>query len=471
MTQTEIAIVGAGPAGLSAALAAAEAGAQVTVIDACRQPGGQYFRQPNAGIRAEAPEPHQREGRILWQKAAAAGVKFLAQTTVWGAFEGNRLTFYDDISLRTGEIQAKAIILAPGTYERVAAFPGWTLPGVMTTGAAQTLLKEQRILPGQQIVLAGTGPLQLIVAAALVEAGANVVAVLEGASLAGKTMRRPLQSLSALRGQRNRLGEGWQSWRALRKAGVPYLSGWGVIAADGESNVEGARIAKLDENWRPIPGTERRLSCDTLCLNYGFTPATELSHLLGLRREWRPEQGGFVPLRDAQMQSSVPGIFVVGDGAGVGGAGLAMLEGEIAGLTAAMQVRGKTALAVSQRIEALDPALHRERRFQKLYGQLFTPAPGLGELAAPDTLICRCESVSKGDISQAIQDGADTLYIVKGLTRCGMGNCQGRVCGPLAAAIVAKEMGQSPEEVGQFRPRVPLFPLPLSALADEQGSR
>ncbi|OQY35783.1 MAG: hypothetical protein B6243_04480 [Anaerolineaceae bacterium 4572_5.2] len=196
MIQTEIAIVGAGPAGLSAALAAAEAGAQVTVIDACRQPGGQYFRQPNAGIRAEAPEPHQREGRILWQKAAAAGVKFLAQTTVWGAFEGNRLTFYDDISLRTGEIQAKAIILAPGTYERVAAFPGWTLPGVMTTGAAQTLLKEQRILPGQQI-LRWRGKQCAVRCKACPPCGDNETALAKAGKVGARCVKRASLTLAA----------------------------------------------------------------------------------------------------------------------------------------------------------------------------------------------------------------------------------------------------------------------------------
>ena len=463
MLQPEIAVVGAGPAGLSAALAAAEAGAQVTVIDAYHQPGGQYFRQPNVGIQLEQPEPRQREGYALWQKAAAAGVKFLLQTTVWGAFEGKTLTLYHEAAKQTSEIQAKAIILATGTYERIAAFPGWTLPGVMTTGAAQTLLKEQGILPGQRIVLAGTGPLQLITAAALLKAGATVAAVLEGNALTGKIMRYFWQSLRTLPGQRNRLSEGWQSWRALRKANVPYLTGWGVIAAEGKDSVTGARIAKLDHNWRPVSGSERRLSCDTLCINYGFTPAAELSHLLGLRFQWRPEQGGFVPLRDAQMQSSVPGVFVVGDGAGVGGAALAMLEGQIAGQSAAMQVkRGGAA-----KKNAPTPSLRRERKFQQLYGQLFTPGPGLDELVAPDTLICRCEGVTKGQITQAIQDGADTLYAVKGRTRCGMGNCQGRVCGPLAATIVAQETGKSPEEVGQFRARAPLFPLPLSALTKE----
>ncbi len=458
---TDIAVVGAGPAGLSAAVAAAVAGASVTVIDAYSQPGGQYFRQPNPAVDPDPQEPHQRAGRELWHKASAAGVRFLNRTVVWGAFEDLRLAAYREDTAQAIELQADAIILAPGTYERVAAFPGWTLPGVITTGAAQTLLKEQRLLPGQRIILAGTGPLQLVTAAALVKAGAQVVAVLEGASPGEAILRQPGQTLAAVWGQSTRLKEGWQSWRTLKKAGVPYHRGWGIIAAEGKDSLQAVRIARLDRQWRPIPGTERRLEADTLCLNYGFTPATELAQLFGVQLHWRPAQGGFVPRRDEQMQTNVPGLFIVGDGAGVGGAELAMVEGQIAGLAAARQVLGDSTL--TRRIEALQPALRREQRFQQFYARLFTPGPGLDELAAGDTPICRCEGVSKATIVQTIHAGADTMHAVKAVTRCGMGNCQGRVCGPLVAAILAQETGQSPERVGQFRARTPIFPVPLTA--------
>jgi len=473
--QTEIAVVGAGPGGLSAALAAARAGAQVTLIDNYLRPGGQYYRQPAAELKALRPESHQRVGKLLWDQVAAAGVKLLRETTVWGAFEGNQLGLQGRGAPHN--LQAQVIILATGAYERSAAFPGWTLPGVMTTGAAQTLLKEQRILPGRRFVLAGTGPLQLVVAAGLVKAGAEVVAVLEGSPLMRNALRRPLDHGMALWGQWDRLGEGLSSWWTLRRAGVPFYTGWGIVEAHGQGEVSQVTIVRLDDQWRPISGTSRTLACEVLCCSYGFVPATELARLLEVGCEWQPERGGLVPVRDEHMQTDVPGVFAVGDGAGIGGGPLALIEGHIAGLTAAAQVKAQGSKApkpdaILREIERLKPALRRERRFQQLYAELFTPGPGLDELARPDTIICRCEEVTQTEVSQSVQLGADRLDGVKSLTRCGMGNCQGRVCGPLVAARVAQETGRTREEVGQFRVRPPVFPIALADLAAtaEDGS-
>ncbi len=474
--RAEIAVVGAGPAGLSAALAAARSGAQVTLIDNYRQPGGQYYRQPAAEFKALQPESHQREGKDLWEQVAASDVELLHETTVWGAFEGNQLALYGSES--PSNLQAEIIILATGAYERTAAFPGWTLPGVMTTGAAQTLLKEQRILPGRRVVLAGTGPLQLVVAAGLVQAGAEVVAILEGSRPLRKGMRRPLDRGIALWGQWDRLREGLSSQLTLRRAGVPFHTGWGVVSAHGHGEVREVTVAQLDDQWRPIPDTSRTLACDTLCCSYGFIPATELARLLGASCEWRPEEGGFVPVRDEHMRTNVPGVFAVGDGAGVGGGPLALIEGQIAGMAAAAQVKansshGEDTTAILDEIGRLKPALRQEQRFQELYAELFTPGPGLDELAEPDTIICRCEEVTRADIGEAVRLGADTLDAVKSLTRCGMGNCQGRVCGSLVAALVSQETGRTRAEVGQFRVRPPIFPTPLAALkpiAEDQAA-
>ena len=465
--QIEVAVVGAGPAGLSAALSAARAGAQVMLIDNYRQPGGQYFRQLAAEFNPTRMANHQQEGRDLWQQVTATRVELLTGATVWGAFEGNRLALSG--AGAPAYIQARTIILATGAYERVAPFPGWTVPGVMTSGAAQVLLKEQRLIPGRRILLAGTGPLQLVVAAGLVQAGAEVIAVLEGTPPMRQAFHRPGPHALALWRQWSRLAEGLSSWLTLRKAGVPFHAGWGVVAAHGQEELTGVTIAQLDRQWRPIPDTARTLECDTLCASYGFVPATELARLLGVRCEWRPEQGGFVPACDRYMQSTVPGVFVVGDGAGIGGAGLALVEGQIAGLVAAAQVKEtsldwRESAELSENVKRLLPALRREQRFQRLYGDLFTPGPGLDELAEPDTIICRCEGVTRCQIGEVVRQGADTLGAVKAVTRCGMGNCQGRVCGPAVTAAVAQEVGQTRADIGQFRVRPPVFPVPLSAL-------
>lgn len=241
MERVDVAVVGAGPAGLQAALAAAQAGAEVVLIESRPQPGGQFFKLPPVEFDPAVLTPRQRQGRSLWQQARAAGVRLLANTTVWGLFErGHLLTLSGPEA--PAELQAAVVILAPGAYDRPVAFPGWTLPGVMTAGAAQLLLAQQRVLPGRRVVLAGTGPLQLVLAAALVQAGAEVVAVLEAA--------RPLQHgwppVTALWGQGERLAEALHSYWTLLRHGVPYRLGWGVVQANGQERLTQVTIARLD---------------------------------------------------------------------------------------------------------------------------------------------------------------------------------------------------------------------------------
>ncbi len=453
----EIVVVGAGPGGLSAALAAAHAGAQVTLIDSNRQPGGQYFRQPANELHGE-PSRHQREGQALWQQVQSAGVRFWAETTVWGATTEKILSLNGkDVP---GTIQAQAIVLATGTFERTSAFPGWTLPGVMTAGAAQTLLKEQRILPGKKILLVGTGPLQLVLAAELVRAGAQVVAVLEGAPI----FRNGARHLSALWRQWERIAEGANSWLTLASHRIPYRMGWGIVSASGNQQVERATIARLDDTWRPVAGSEEQIACDTILLGYGFIPFHALAQWLGAIMTWQPELGGDIPVRDSNMQTSVPGIYAVGDGAGVGGAALALVEGEIAGIAAAAQTGHQTGRA-AQRIRSLAPALAREQQFQKMYAALFTPGAGLYALGNNETILCRCEEITLAQVRRAIALGATTIKEIKSITRVGMGDCQGRMCSHLIANVIARETGQSVNQVGMLRPRPPLFPTPITAIA------
>lgn len=451
--QVEIAVVGAGPGGLCAALAAAQTGAQVALIDNNRNPGGQYYRQTARGFRGE-PSSHQREGAALLQQVIAAGARIIAETNVWGAFDDKVLALNDGAA--TTYLQARAIILATGAYDRPVAFPGWTLPGAMTAGAVQTLLKEQRILPGKRFLLAGMGPLQLVLAAELARAGAQVVAVLEGS----RVFPRVLEHAGALWGQWARLSEGLSSWLTLARHRIPYRAGWGIVAAEGAKQVEQATIARLDENWRPIRGSEEKIACDTIALGYGFIPFNTLSRLLGAKQEWRPELGGEVPMRDAQMQTSASGVYAVGDCAGIGGAALARIEGQIAGIASAAQLGHGTADAIPARASALA----RERRFQQMYAALFTPGAGLYELSQDDTILCRCEEITQADVRRALALGADTTNEVKLITRGGMGDCQGRMCAHLIANFIACATGRSVAQVGMLPPRPPIFPIPITAL-------
>jgi NADPH-dependent 2,4-dienoyl-CoA reductase/sulfur reductase-like enzyme len=474
--QTALAIVGAGPAGLEAAVAAAEAGTPVTLIDSHPQPGGQYFKQLPVNFRSGDRTPHHQAGQALLARLGQTETRLLNQTLVWGAFPnpdgpGWLLALHGPKA--PTHLQAKALILAGGAYDRPIPFPGWTLPGVMTAGAAQTLLKSQRLLPGRRILLSGTGPLQLAVAAQLAQTGAEVVGVLEGASFRPGPL---LVQLPALWGQGARLREGWTYGRALWRAGVPYHFGRVAVAALGEEEVEAVVTARLDDHWQPIPGTEERLAVDTLLIGYGFSPDTQLSRLLGCEHDFIPEWGGTLPRRDERMQTSLPGLYAAGDGAGIGGADLARLEGRIAGLAVAQDLGRLSETAARTAIARLQPALARERRFARMLGALFSPGPGLYSLAADQTIICRCEAVRLGVIRAAVADGARSATEVKGLTRCGMGNCQGRICGQLVARAIAAELTGGPpkaaqiEAAGSFTARPPIHPLPLSVLAEAESS-
>jgi D-hydroxyproline dehydrogenase subunit alpha len=369
------------------------------------------------------------------------------------------LALYGPQGLRT--LRPGALILATGAYERAVAFPGWTLPGVLTSGAAQILLYH-RIRPGRRVLVAGTGPLQLVTAASLLKAGIRVAAVLEGARL-----ERGLRGALSAWGQWGRLREGLQSLALLARRNVPYRTGWGIVSVQGKDSVEGATIARLDGNWRPVPGSEQQIRCDTVCIGYGLVPFNGLAGLAGAEQEWRPNLGGEVPKRDLYLQTTVPGIYAIGDGAGIGGYRLAMLEGAVAG-SAAAEAAGCGSGLANAALERLRPALRRERAFQRFYASLFTPGPGIFELSRPDTPICRCEGVTYQRLAEAVADGVTTSSEAKAATRCGMGECQGRICGHQVMHSIARLTGRSVQEVGGFHARPPLFPLPIAAFADDE---
>ena len=475
---TDIAIVGAGPAGLSAAIAAAELGLKVTLIDAYRQAGGQYFKQMPPEFSVTPPSKQQKQAESIFGCLSHPNITLLTGTQVWGIYEGNLLALFgpqvpsqpvgtaEAVTTNRERLQAQAVILATGAYDRPAAFPGWTLPGVMSAGAAQTMLKSQHVLPGRRVLLAGSGPLPVALAASLLWAGAEVIALLEGSS---QVSRFKPHRLAAMWGQWPRLTEAAQYIRTLLRARVPYRLGWGVVKALGteSGSVEGAVIAKLDSNWRPIPGSEEIVNCDTICLGYGFIPSTELSRLAGAQHSYQPRLGGWLPLRDQFMQTAIPGLYAAGDGAGIGGAPQATIEGRIAAIAAAHRGVSQqlTNAELTDLLSTELSALRREKRFQRLYGELFTPGPGLDELATEETIICRCETIRLAQVQEAIALGADTVTAVKNLTRTGMGECQGRLCGPLVAAQVARLTAQEKQAVGNLSPRPPIHPLPLTAVA------
>ncbi|MBI2879567.1 MAG: FAD-dependent oxidoreductase [Candidatus Rokubacteria bacterium] len=458
MSRVELAVIGGGPAGMAAAVAAAERGVRVTLVDENPQLGGQYWRQPPATFHATHSSRDAAQGRALMERVRALGVDLRLDTVVWGLFDGKTL------ALARGQLvdrlDADAIVFALGAYDRPVPFPGWTLPGVVTAGGAQNLMKGYGVLPGRRVLVAGSGPLLLVVAQYLLAGGAQVVAVAEAAS-----MRSPWRWGVRLLAYPEFLGQGLGYMAKLRRAGVPFLRGHVIREAIGEAEVTGAVVGACDDAWFPVSGTERRFEVDAVVVGHGFVPSSDLPRLADCEYRWIPDVGGWVPVLGEAQASTVPGVFIAGEAAGVAGAVVALEEGRLAGLGAARYLKRLSETRFRTLAGAVERRLRRLAGFRRVMDELYRPGPGLGALADAGTVVCRCEELRAATIQAAIDDGARLVNEVKTYTRAGMGRCQGRLCGPPVAAMIARTTGGSPADAGAFTARVPVKPVSFAALA------
>lgn len=466
-TIRELVIVGAGPAGMQAAIAAASAGVQVILIDSSPLPGGQYYKQLPRPFLSDNQDSHHEHAHQLFSHLANPHIEVMTETMVWGIFAGaNAGTWQVATYGPTGcfGLETKKIILANGAYDRSISFPGWDLPGVITAGAALTMLKHQHFLPGKRILLSGSGPLQMAAAAWLIDSGAEVVAVLESSP---NLIKHGIRYLPALTAQTARIREGLGYLRSFIKAKTNYKFGWSITSCSGAGQVQQATFAKLDSRGLPIPGTKETKEVDTVVLGYSLNPNTSLSRMVPCEMEFQHLRGGFVPRRNENFETSQPGIYAAGDCAGVGGAPLSEVEGRITGSAIAHQLGYLSIQEYDAIREKEAGSLAREKRFADVLGDLFSFTPDLSSMAGA-TIICRCEQISLAEIRAAIAMGAQTVTDIKNITRSGMGNCQGRTCATLIAGILAKET-QRPIQAGGFlATRPPIHPVPLSALENYQ---
>ncbi|MFD8014173.1 NAD(P)/FAD-dependent oxidoreductase [Streptomyces sp. NPDC058955] len=429
----DLAIVGAGPAGLAAAVTAAALGLAVTLLDAGARPGGQYYRHPDPALGATRPQALHHDwdafaGREAELRAyeRAGRVRCLADHQVWSVTgSGTDWTVHartDDAAAEP--VRARAVLLATGAYERQLPFPGWTLPGVVGAGGAQAMLKSGLVLPGRRVVVAGSGPLLLAVAASLAAAGARVPAVVEAAGYGpyarhtGTLLRNPAK-----------LAEGALYGGALVRHQVRPLLRHAVVEAHGTDRVEAVTVARLDRDWRPLPGTGRRIPCDALAVGHGLVPELSLATALGCATRTAADGTAALVLTPG-LRTSVPGVWAAGETGGVGGAQLALTEGEIA----AHSIAGRAVPAALARRRA------RLRAFADAMGAAHRPGAGWTGWLREETAVCRCEEVPAGRVREAVEElGATDARTVKLLTRAGMGWCQGRMCGPAVAALTGGE--------------------------------
>ncbi len=344
-------VVGAGPAGLCAAIELKKAGAPVVLMDENSKPGGQLFKQIHKFFGSREHKAGIRGfdiGRELLDESLRLGIDVRLKTEVVGIESGLKVWAVEDRS-KSYTLDAGKLILATGATENALSFPGWTLPGVMTAGCAQTLINVHRVLPGKKVLMVGSGNVGVIVAYQLMQAGARVAAVIEALP---------------------RLGGYGVHTAKVRRAGVPFHCSTTIVRAEGAESVERAVIASIDSKFQPIAGTEQTLDVDTICLAVGLTPSIELSCLAGCKQIYVPELGGNMPAHDEYMRSSNESVYVVGDIAGVEEASTAMEEGRLAGIHAAWamgylddQVMKAKTDETRERLQALRQGIFGQKRF------------------------------------------------------------------------------------------------------------
>lgn len=426
---TDVAVVGAGPAGIAAAVSAAEAGAAVVVIDAVAAPGGQIWRHRD---RSTLPA----RARQWLARFDDCGARALLGATVVDAHRERGVKLDVEQGTSALRVVARRLIIATGARERFLPFPGWTLPGVVGIGGAQALLKSGASFADRRVAIAGTGPLLVAVADALAGAGATLVLVAEQArrrAVVGAALGLAMRPALAVQAARHRLAFARARYRVGTWVTHAEGEGVGVGEGEGEGRLRAVRVTNGRATWS-VP-------CDVLCTGYGLVPGTELARLLGCRVE-----GGAVAVDDWQ-ETSIADIFCAGETAGIGGVDVALTEGVIAGLSAA----GRRVVVSDSTRRARD----RMRRATTRLDRAFALRPELLRLAEPDTIVCRCEDVRSSAVDPHWSPRQARLY-----ARVGMGPCQGRICGTALETLY----GWLPEP-----PRPPLEPMLISTLIADAG--
>ncbi len=444
----ELAVIGGGPAGLAAAGLAARAGVQTVLFDENPGVGGQIYRGITASpvTRREILGDDYWAGAGLAAEAKASGAAIVNGATVWGL--DKTLMVSVSIAGKARMIQARRVIIATGALERPFAIPGWTLPGVVTAGAAQTVLKGQGLVPDGRTVLAGGGPLLWLLAAQMLRAGAKIEALLETTPRRNWLRALPYLPDFLLSPYRSK---GLSLLREV-KAKVPMIR-VSAIEAKGKTKLE--HVVYVDR------GGERRVEADLLLLHQGVVPNVNLAIAAGLAHRWNDRQLCFEPVLDADFASSVPGIAVAGDGAGIAGGTAAAERGRIAALAAVRALKPGAAVPDVQHVRQ---SLQREEMGRGFLDWLYRPAESFRHPVG-ETVVCRCEEVTAKQVRDMAAIGCEGPNQMKAFLRCGMGPCQGRLCGLTVTELISEVRGTTPSEVGYYRLRPPVKPVTMAELA------
>ena len=432
----DVVVLGAGPAGSNAAIAAAAQGVSVALLDEAPKAGGQIWRAKSPAVLSAPPTPESRRGDALRDRLQASGVKHLAGVRVWSfgrTDEGWHIHYADDTEV--GVLHSKALILAQGAQERVFAVPGWTLPGVIGLAGTTALLKENLTPPRGRTVVAGNGPLLFFVASEVERLGGRVVAVVCQNSLMDWLKATPAlltRPVLALRGAKWLLG--------LRRKSIPVHWRSAALEVVGVHSVEKVVVGRLDREWTPVANKRITIEADNLCLGHGLQPGIDAARMAGVAIKYVPSLGGWVPEAEPDRSTAVPGLFICGDGAGILGADAAVVQGQLAGQSAVGYIDPEQMDAGKQ--HALLKRSRKCGRFGAAMTQLSIPRRGQLVMITPDTIVCRCESLCRAEIESENATGAVSTNALKSGTRAGMGFCGGRFCMDTVARLMSEQSGK-----------------------------
>jgi NADPH-dependent 2,4-dienoyl-CoA reductase/sulfur reductase-like enzyme len=454
----DLAVIGAGPAGLSAAAEAAEAGLSVVLLDENGAPGGQIYR----GITG-MPAPRRAilgadflRGEAVVDRFERSEASYARHATVWSLAPDRAKGFEIGVSLAGAarHIHAREVVAATGAHERPFPIPGWTLPGVMTAGAAQIAFKASALVPDGRVVVAGCGPLLFLVTAQLLAADTNIVAVLDTAERGN--WRQALRHLPGFL-RSPYLAKGIRLLLKARRA--RFVSGVSSLRAEAGADGDLSRVVYARD------GRETALDCDTLLLHQGVVPNINLANAVGCEQDW--DEGGlcFVPRTDIWMETSIPGLSIPGDGAGIRGGEAAALGGTLAALGALCRLGRLTAQERDRRAAPVRTEFERFSAGRAFLDTLYRPPKAFRVPAAAETIACRCEEVTAGEIRDAVAGGVPGPNQLKVFLRCGMGPCQGRQCGLTVTELIADARGTDAATIGSYHQRPPFKPVTLGELA------